>query len=326
MLLSIIVVSYNTAQLTLETLTSVLESLKHSSDLQVKTEIIVIDNNSEDDSVKSLKEFKKHSEIPVTIIENERNPGFGKANNQGIQVAKGDLLLFLNSDTIVRDTALERLVETISKSPVEASTATLASHAGELDHLGILAATLLNSDGTPQPQGGSFPTLLALASHMLLLDDLPLIGGLLPSTQHTGMSQRQGKKLGHVVQQDWVGATAMLVKRAMLDEIGDFDDHIFMYGEDVELCMRARHHHWDVGLHSQAFITHYGSASSSSEKAIIGELKGYLYIWAKHKPIWQLGVARSLIKAGCLLRMFIFGTIFGNAAKASTYRHAWENI
>jgi len=326
MLLSIIIVSYNTAQLTLETLNSVKVSLSKSPQLQKQAEIIVIDNNSSDKSVSTLSALASQSLIPIHLLKNRANLGFAKANNQGIAKAKGQYLLLLNSDTLVEDRALERLVSTFEKAGTDPGTATLASHAGELDHLGILAATLLNPDKTLQAQGGSFPTLWSLGIHMLMLDDLPILGKWLPSTQHTGLNQRQVQAPNQLQQQDWVGATAVLVKKAVFDEVGLLDEDIFMYGEDVEFCMRAKFHHWDIAVHPQALVTHYGSASSSSERAIQGELQGYLYIWSKHKPFWQLQVAKTLMRLGCLLRMIIFGTIFGNATKATIYSRALETL
>jgi len=326
MLLSIIIVSYNTQKLTLEAVQAVTKSLESSSTLKMATEIIIVDNDSHDQSVDLLKQLKKELTVPLIIIENHKNVGFAAANNQAIKIGHGSFFLFLNSDTVIQNHALDQLMATWLETPDNQRTAGLSSHAGELDHLGILAATLVNADGSPQTQGGSFPSLLTLAVHMLLLDDLPLIGKWLPSTQHTGKSQSQSKITGKLRQQDWVGATAMMVKKEVFAEIGTLDEKIFMYGEDVEFCMRAKAHHWDIAVHRQAVITHLGSASSSSENAILGELKGYVYIWTKHKPFWQLTIIKSLIKVGCLLRMVIFGTILGNATKASIYLRAWESI
>lgn len=318
MLLSIVIVSYNTAKLTVQAVQSAIADIQQSGLLKSQSEVIVIDNNSADESVAILKNLAKTSPIPLMVITRKTNDGFAVANNDGIRRAKGHYVLLLNSDTIVHAHSLERLVTAMEEHPVNDLTSTTRSQRGKLDRLGILAAALSNPDGTSQPQGGSFPTLTSLACHMLMLDDLPVIGQWLPSTQHTGKRTPSATAQDTLRQQDWVGGTAMLVRRQVIDEIGDLDEGIFMYGEDVEFCLRAQQHHWDVALHPAAEITHYGMASGSSAKALAGELAGYLYIWAKHKPHWQQPIARILIKLGILLRTLIFGTM--NPEKARLYR------
>lgn len=320
-LLSIIIVSFNSAELTLKTLESVTEDIAQSSLLKKRTEVWVVDNFSSDHSVKSIKAWQRQRGEFLTshLIENQENVGFANANNQALTKATGEFLLLLNSDTIVKRGALEKLVTTMDQRPVDESTSELSSYAGRIDKLGILAATLLNSDGTLQPQGGSFPSLRSLASHMLMLDDLPVIGQWLPSTQHTGYrtAPHNGQ---HLIVKEWVGGTAMLIRREVIEDIGLLDPNIFMYGEDVEFCMRARHHHWDVAIHPTAAIEHLGSGSSSPMRAIIGELNGYLYIWAKHKPDWQLPWVKLLLQTGAVLRIFVFGTMLRRADKAEPYR------
>lgn len=318
--LSIIVVSYNTAALTIQAIASAAAACTRTTK-PINAEILVIDNNSADSSVADCRAFAKTSPIPITIITNTTNKGFAAANNQGIKQANGEYILLLNSDTITSPTALEKLLGAFQAFPDDDTTAYLSSYRGKLDRLGILAATLLNPDGTPQAQGGSFPSLISLFIHMTMLDDLPIIGSLFPSTQHTGHRATKSTK-PHLHQKDWVAGTAMVIRRQVLDEIGDLDENIFMYGEDVEFCMRARQRHWDVAEHMGAKITHIGSASAGSERAVIGELTGYLYIWSKHQPTWQFAWAKMLILLGCHLRRFLFGTMIGDKAKAAIYERA----
>jgi GT2 family glycosyltransferase len=326
MLLSIIIISYNTKDLTIQAIGSVIESIKSSDLLRTKSEIIVIDNKSSDLSVATIKEVIAQSSIPIQLIENPTNTGFAQANNLGIQKSTGKYMLLLNSDTVVQDNALEKMVSAMEAVPVNESTAHLSSYQGRLDRLGVLSAHLLNPNGTSQPQGGSFPTLLSLSAHMFFLDDLPLIGKFLPSTQHTGKNTRSfGSGKNDLHQQDWVGGTAVLIRRTTLEEIGPLDQNIFMYGEDIELCMRAKAHHWDIAIDPEAKIVHFGSASSSSKNAILGELKGYLYIWAKHKPIWQMPFLKLILRIGCYLRILLF-SLLKKKEKASIYMTAIKDV
>lgn len=325
--LSIIVVSYNTQELTIQTLQSVYDDARKSN-LLSSIAVLVIDNNSKDDSVAKIKAFKQqHSKLQLTVLPQTKNLGFGRANNLGLDQAKSDLVMFLNSDTIVQPGCLANVIQAFEEHPLGQPTADLASHRQTLDRLGVLAARLENQDGSYQAQGGSLPTLLSLFSHMFFLDDLPLIGQFFPSTQKTGLNAPQPKtSTTNLVQQDWVGATAMVVRTETLAEIGRFDPNIFMYGEDVELCIRAKNHHWDVAIHPQAVVTHLGSASSSSKNAIIGELTGYVYIWSKHKPDWQIPVAKAILRAGASLRRWIFGTIRQDKTRAEMYESALKEL
>lgn len=331
--LAVAIVSYNTAELTLQTLTSLCHDLE-SSNLTAVSEIIVVDNASSDDSVKGVRAFAKKSSATISIITNKKNVGFARANNQAISASSAEYILLLNSDTIVQPGAIRLLLTAMQESPEE-STAVLAGYPKKLDRVGIIAATLTNPDGTIQPQGGSYPTLWALACHMLLLDDIPLIGRFLPSTQHTGRRTDVASPAHHLTgkpsepttqlkQKDWVAGTAMLLRREMLDEIGLLDENIFMYAEDMELCMRARHRHWDVAIHQSAFVTHLGSASAGSQRAILGEFQGYLYIWKKHFPR-KSGIAELLLRTGALLRRWIFGTI-GDREKSEMYQVVLKSI
>lgn len=326
MLLSVIIVSYNTKNLTLQTINSVLENIAKSQKLQKQTEIIVIDNNSKDDSVTQIKRLFTSAPkyVSTKLIVNKKNTGFAIANNQGITHSTGKYIFLLNSDTIVQPGSLESLVKTFEQTPTDNTTADLSSSAHKLDRLGILAASLENPDGSYQPQGGSFPTLVSLFFHMFMIDDIPLIGNLVPSTQHTGLNIKS--KRFNLTQKDWVAATAMIIKREVINEIGLLDKDIFMYGEDVEYCLRAKNHHWDVAIDPNSHITHLGSASSSAKNAIIGEFKAYIYIWSKHKPIWQMWFVKAILWWGSLLRLLIFGTIINDQQKKQAYTQILKEV
>lgn len=322
--LSIIIVSFNTAQLTINAVRSVIDDLKNNSSLLVKTELIIIDNNSKDESVKTIKELisKDSSKLDISLTVNSDNLGFAQANNLGIKKSKGKYILLLNSDTIVEAGSLEKLINTFENNPLDGTTSSLSSHKNALDHLGILSATLINEDGTHQPQGGSLPALIPLFNQMFFLDDLPIIGNCLPTIQETGRATKQKQFENKPYQKGWVAGTAMMIRRELIEDIGDLDSNIFMYGEDVEYCIRAKHHHWDIAIDPQAKVVHFGSASSSSETAILGEIQSYLYIWAKHKPHWQRRFLKAILYSGILLRIFLYGVIFNDNKRAQTYQKA----
>jgi len=323
--LSIITVSYNTKDFTLQTLESAIKEINSSKILKDQTEIFIVDNDSKDGSPKACEEFLKKAKFPhYKIFANKENLGFARANNQATEVAKGKYIILLNSDTITQKGGLSLLVEAMENNGIGEITAN-SEYSGELDKLGIIAPTLLNPDGSIQNQGGSLPNLATVASQMLFLDDIPFFGKFFPSTQHTGMSdfafQSYDENTPKLISKDWIAGTAMMIRRELIDDIGMLDGNIFMYGEDQEYCMRARNHHWDIAIHPKAKITHFGCASSSSRNAIHGEFKGYLYIWKKHMPNWQLPILKTILYIGAILRQFIY-TLRGKEVPASIYKDA----
>jgi len=312
--LSIITVSYNTLDYTIQTLKTALTEINSSNLLKDRTEIFVVDNNSHDGSPEACEKFLAASSglAGYKVFANKDNLGFAKANNQATLVSKGKYILLLNSDTITMPGGLENLVKTFEAHPLAESTAHLASAADKVDRLGLLSPTLLNPDGSLQHQGGDLPSLCSVFVQMSFLDDLPVIGQFFQSTQHTGATGqlRHGKSadpqgLG-LQTMGWIGGTAMGIRRELIDEIGMLDGNIFMYGEDMEYCLRAKQHHWDIAIDKTAFIKHFGQASSSSENAILGEMKGYLYIWSKHQPSWQLPILKLILGWGASLRILAY--------------------
>jgi GT2 family glycosyltransferase len=318
LILSIIVVSYNTKDITLQTLKTAIADLREAGLLDL-TEFFVVDNNSQDDSVSAVKKYLKKEKVTHTVIANQDNKGFGGANNQAIKKSKGRYVILLNSDTITQPGAFKALVNTFEEHPLDESTAHLSSYSGKgTDRLGIIAPMLLNTDQTIQAQGGNFPTLLSLTAHWLFLDDIPLLGSLLPSTQHTGRNVKMSKDDTKLTPVDWLGGTAMMIRREVIEEIGVMDEAIFMYGEDIEYCLRAKRHHWDIAIQPNAKIIHLANASAGSENALTGEIKGYIYLWSKFKPNWQMPVMRTILWLGVLLRLILF-TVTGDRRKADIY-------
>lgn len=304
MKLSIIIVSYNTSGLLEACLDSIATSVEGSDYLKNQLEIFVVDNNSIDGSVIMLERKKRAFSIPLTILANRSNVGFARANNQAILQATGSYVLLLNSDTIVQSGVLEKLVQTLELK----SSAKIA----------ILSPLLNNPDGSAQPHGGDLPTLSSLFVFAFLLDDIPGIGPLLPSHQHTGKRASNSTDTS-VVESGWVGGTAMLIRSEVVPQIGVLDEEIFMYAEDLEYCWRARKMGWDVAIDQSATIEHLGSSSSSPEKALEGELRSLPLVLKKHLSGWKIPFALLLLKVAIFNRYLLF-SLLKNTKKAQLYR------
>jgi len=294
-ILSIIIISYNTCDITLNCLKSIFQDkgLK-----EIGYEIIVIDNDSKDNSVSELKKLGNK----ITLIENKFNGGFGRANNQGLKIAKGNYVLFLNSDTIILHSAISQSLDWLCSHP-EASTCT---------------AQLLNKDKTIQASGGFFPNIGNVFTWCFSLDDLPLVNSLIkPLHPHTPTFYTHDQFFNKDHSQDWVTGAFMLTRKSLLDKVGGFDENYFMYGEEVELSYRIKKStpNNQVWYLIGPQIIHLGGASARNRiDPILNEYRGILSFFKKHKPKWQYYPVKILLKINSFIRGVIhFSPIYFQA-------------
>ena len=114
MKLSIIIVSYNTKDLTLQTLESAIAEINSSKILKNNTEIIVVDNDSKDGSPRACEELLKRLNFPhFKVFANKENLGFAKANNQAIRLSRGKYILLLNPDTVIEEDCFKKVIKFI---------------------------------------------------------------------------------------------------------------------------------------------------------------------------------------------------------------------
>lgn len=299
--LSVIIVSFSTAKILVNCLESI---LKHT--FGIKFEIIVIDNASKDSSVQLVKELSKNN--PINLIANRKNVGFGLANNQGIEIAKGKYILFLNSDTTIQDNLLKEMFEWLEQH----------------EDVGISSCALKNKDGSLQGTGGYFPTLLRVFSWMTI-QDLPLVDKFIkPFHPMKEKSFSDGRDFYSEKREiDWVTGAFLLTRRQILKEIGYFDKDYFMYMEEVDLCYRIKKAGWKVMYLPKWRIIHLGGASATREFSVINEFKSLKIFYQKHFPSWQYPLLRFLLKTGAVLRMLLF-SITGGAGSAKIYAKAFK--
>lgn len=280
--LSVVIVNWNTQKLLKDCLTSVFEKTKN-----INFEVIVVDNDSTDGSVAMVK--KRFSQ--TILIENKKNLGFAKANNQAIKKAKGKYVLLLNSDTKLKDNVLRKLV----------------AFAKTKKDLGIVGPRLLNKDGAPQPSTAPFYTLPVTA--------LSLFGG-------DKFLRRSPKKTGRV---DWVEGSCFLVKRQVFAKIGFLDEKFFMYLEDMEFCYRACQAGFSTWFYPQAEVYHFvrGSSSESKQKVIWWIYEGLLHFYGRHFASWQLTMLKCLLRTKAALAWWL-GILIGSKYLKKTYAKAFK--
>ncbi|MBI2029520.1 glycosyltransferase family 2 protein [Candidatus Gottesmanbacteria bacterium] len=292
MILSVVIVSYNTKELLSKCLQSLDASLK-SAGLLSKSEIIVVDNASTDGSVEMIqKKFPK-----VVLIKNSANLGFGGANNQGIRQTKGDFVLLLNSDTVLYPTTIKSSLDEIAKTKAD-----------------ILGPALLNPDESVQQSVGYFPNLVRVFLWMLFLDNIPLVYNLI-KPYHVKVSSFY--KSDHWV--DWVTAAYFLARSKVFAK-NLFDPKVFMYAEEVELCYRIKKQGFKILYSPVSTLLHLKGGSGSGQTAgIKEELYGIEYIYRKHSNILAFLVVKLLLTLGALLRIFIFGIMLKSEKRKKSY-------
>lgn len=236
--LSVIIVNWNGGELLRRCVESVV-----ASPPSLAFEVIIIDNNSSDESLSRLRESEAARSLGerLRVVENEDNLGFGRANNQAFKLTGAPLLFLLNPDTEVTRGSIDTLVAAVRSD----------------ERVGMTGPKLLNADGSVQVSvwRGDPSAWEALLTGFRLHKLLPRrTRGELLLAEHWDYSRR--REVG------MLSGAAMMLKREVLEEVGGFDERFHMYGEDNEWCSRIRRAGWRLVFVPEAVVMHLGAASS----------------------------------------------------------------
>lgn len=230
MLISVILVSYNTAEMSIEALDCLFRS-----EGNFELEVFVIDNASKDNSVELIA-----SKYPtIKLIENQTNVGFGRANNQALPFINGDFVLLLNTDAFVDKDSIQKSIDFMNSNP----------------RCGVLGARLLSRNGELQPSCRYFPTPFNLfAERTGLATLLPSIK--LVDDPHFNQELTQ--------ECDWVPGCYYMVRKEVINTVGLFDPLYFLYSEEVDHCFSVKKAGWDVAYCADVRVVHIGGESAKS--------------------------------------------------------------
>ncbi len=235
--LSIIIISFNTKDLTRECIKSIKRTVK------LKYEIIVVDNNSEDGSVAELEKLKK--DINFKIIKNRENYGFSKANNIGVREASGKYILFLNSDTVVYEKTIDGMVKFMEENKsCGASTCFVRLPDGKLD------------DASHR----GFPTPGRALSHFSNLSKI------FPRSKFFAGYNLTYLDITKTHEIDALAGAFMLVRREAGEQVGWWDEDYFFYGEDIDFCYGLKSLGWKIYFVPEFEILHYKGVSGGIKK------------------------------------------------------------
>lgn len=245
---SVIIVSFNTRDMLRECISTLQREAGG-----VSYETIVVDNGSRDGSADMIA-----SEFPeVRLIRSETNLGFAAANNRAFEVACGRYIVLLNSDAFLRPDALRRSVEHMSANP----------------RAGLGGGQLVGRDGSPQPSARMFPSplnnLLTMSGFAAKFPGSRLLG----RTDQTWADQ---KSAGQV---DWIPGAFSIIRRAVLEKVGFFDERFFFYCEEVDLCRRIKAANYEVWYWPDVEVTHLGGESAKTYETLNPSAAREIELW-----------------------------------------------
>jgi len=232
---SVIVVSYNTRELTARCLEALLEN-----GLGADMEVFVVDNASADGSADMVGERF----TAVHLIANTVNTGFAAANNQAYALSGGEFIFLLNPDARLLPGSLQACLDFMAKHP----------------RCGLCGGRIINPLGGLEPSARRFPTAL------FKLFTISGLSARFPSSRIFGAGDFTNVDLDTPREVDWVPGTFTCIRRDMLKQIGFFDEEFYLYYEETDLCLRARRNGWQVFYLPGAAVVHEGGASGKSRK------------------------------------------------------------
>jgi GT2 family glycosyltransferase len=263
--ISVIIVTWNSEEEILSCVNSVISASK-----ELTTELVIIDNNSSDNSFAIAN---KINYLKLQTIKNPENRGYTKAVNQGIGLANGKYVLLLNPDTIVDENSIKAMFDF------------LESNTG----YGACAPLMKNPDGTIQYSVRNFPT------YWRMFTEFSLLSYIFPKTKLFG--GWKAKYMDYNTPQDIEQpmAAAFMIRSSLLDEIGNMDERFSMFFNDVDLCRKVYDSGFKIRLLPFSIVTHEHGASIKKDRARMIRVwnedcaeyfekhfgKGLLLIWLK---------------------------------------------
>ncbi|MFM5164189.1 glycosyltransferase family 2 protein [Aeromonas rivipollensis] len=273
---SVILVSYNTKELTISAIRSVYEKTQN-----VTFEIILVDNDSHDNTVERVEEI-----FPSVIcIKNKENYGFGYANNIGAKIAKGEYIFLLNTDTILINNAIKILADYLDVHSVDNNVVAVCGNLYDKNHNPATSYSRL------------FPSVTLELNSLLfnLLNHIKIINF------HFNFSDKPIHFKGTLS-----GADSMLVKRHF-DAVHGFDQDFFLYYEETDLFYRLMNHGFLVASVPQAKIIHLEGASEQLKERTLRRSFESKYIYVKkHKARYKRNIYHYIYQCTALSRVIVF--------------------
>ncbi|GBO52264.1 glycosyl transferase, family 2 [Pseudanabaena sp. lw0831] len=259
---SIILVNFNGEDVLVDCLSSLERFIPKD-----KCEIILVDNNSQDNSVNLIE-----SKFPrIKLIKLSQNLGFGAGNNVGAKEARGNFLFLLNTDTIVTSNFLPHLVELMVKN----------------SDVGVIGTKLIFPDGHFQ---------------ISFSPEIGIMGEIKAKKMHKNAKDKNGLNLMEqdfrdIKNVDIVVGAAFFIRTDLFNLLGGFDERFFMYFEESDLCQRVRNKGYKILYTPYEPIIHLRghSVKKSSNKMSLEYRRSQIYYYYKHRPMWEILILKAYL-------------------------------
>jgi GT2 family glycosyltransferase len=291
-MITVVMVSYNTRELTVQAISKLIENCS------LPLEIIVIDNASADDTVETIR-----TNFPIVkVVINQQNVGFGMANNQGFALAASDYVLLLNTDAFIKPECVEKLVATIQSN----------------GNIGVVGPKILNVDGTIQPSVHQFPGPLRAILEYWWLERMFRPGTRFGSYRSWSYSQQADVP--------WLIGACMLVRKSVITETNGFSQEFFMYAEETDWQKRISDNGSRIVFTPKAECIHLGGASGGIEDLKVRSefFRSQDIYLRKHSGILGLVFFRLVLVGSLLLR--ILGWTFKSVLRRATAVDSKERV
>lgn len=275
--LSIIVVNYNVKHFLKQCLQSVYVSAKH-----ISSEVIVVDNNSVDGSVEMIK-----NNFPNTIIiNNKKNVGFSKANNQAIKIAKGSIVLMLNPDTVIQEKTLKYVLNFINIT----------------NNVGAVGIKMVDGKGNFLPESKRSLPKPSTAFYKIFG-----LSRVFPNSKKFGKYHLNFLDKDKIHEIDVISGAFLMTKKSVLEEVGFLDERFFMYGEDIDLSYRIQKKGYINYYLPDHSIIHYKGESTkkTSVNYIFTFYNAMILFVKKHYDKKDASILISVIKLAIMFRALI---------------------
>jgi GT2 family glycosyltransferase len=274
--LTVVIVSYNTRDLLLKCVGSVIESASN-----LAHEIIVVDNASSDGSCEALGELHPS----VACVQNKINRGFSAACNQALAMSRAPFVLLLNSDARINSDALSALLDCLKQNP----------------RCAAAGCRLIDESGAETITARNFLSPLNQAAEILGLHKW-----------FGSRALRRSARIGLVGKAeacpvDWIEGSCLLIRRAAIEEVGDFDEQFFMYSEDEDLCYRLRARGWSICFTRAGLAFHAGGGSAPRNRPDVlrNFYLGQMLFLQKHRGKASVALFVTAMKAALLIKRLL---------------------
>jgi hypothetical protein len=290
--LSIVIVNYNTEKFLQKCIGSV-----YAETTRIPFDVLVVDNNSMDASTSIVRQ-----DFPiVNLIENTENGGFAKANNQAIAKCDGKYILLLNPDTLILNNAIEKTIDFMEENPT----------------IGICGCKVLNEDGTLQ-----LACRRSIPTPSVAFFRLVGLSRLFPKSKFMARYNLTYLDPDKTHEVDAVSGAFLMIRKKIVETIGGLDEMFFMYGEELDWCLRTKKAGWKVMYYPKAEIIHYkGECSKFNHRKAALEFHRSMYLFHKKHFAGNCNpIINFIIYTGIFLKALMSCHSFILAAKVGSKR------